>query len=215
MRRQLALVLLSTLLGCGGGPNVAPDAGGVDARRCDEDGDGVSSPACGGPDCDDGSATVHPGAPERCNGLDDDCDGRVDEDLTEIFYTDADGDGHGNPSISRAGCDAPADFVASSDDCDDSNDGVYPGATEICNGLDDDCDGRVDEDLTDRRGRRRFRRQLRHRGDLLSARRLRAPRRRLRRRRGARVPRRGRDVRRSRQQLQRRGRRGDRGRLVR
>ncbi|MCA9772367.1 MAG: FG-GAP repeat protein, partial [Myxococcales bacterium] len=98
----------------------------------DEDGDGYGeSPSiyCDSPrrDCDDGDAGVNPGAMERCaNGVDDDCDGRVD------VGDDDDGDG-----VDRL-CGG---------DCDDDDRHVYPGAEDVCNGVDDDCDGEVDEDF--------------------------------------------------------------------
>lgn len=53
---------------------------------CDADGDGATIPACGGMDCDDSDNTRRPGATERCNGLDDDCDGRGDTDLGNSLY---------------------------------------------------------------------------------------------------------------------------------
>ncbi|MCA9580088.1 MAG: putative metal-binding motif-containing protein, partial [Myxococcales bacterium] len=65
----------------------------------DDDGDGVADSACGGTDCDDRSASTYPGAPERLNGRDDDCDGRVDESLTSVpWYADTDSDGFGDPN---------------------------------------------------------------------------------------------------------------------
>ncbi len=87
-----------------------------------------------GTDCNDQNRTVNPGAPERCNGFDDNCDGQVDEDLT----FDDDGDGY----TSIGSCQGTRD------DCDDQDPDAHPGAPEICNGLDDDCDGQVDEGLT-------------------------------------------------------------------
>ncbi|MCK6529285.1 putative metal-binding motif-containing protein [Myxococcota bacterium] len=81
----------------------------------DADGDGQHADQ----DCDDGDPTVHPGAPDACDGEDGDCDGLVDEGY------DSDGDG----------------FTSCGGDCDDSRADVYPGASEACDGLDQDCDG--------------------------------------------------------------------------
>jgi hypothetical protein len=99
-------------------------------------------------DCDDGDADVHPGADEICNGYDDDCDGSVDEsgaiDAT-LWYADLDGDGYGDPAASTLACDAPSDTSSDNTDCDDSDPATWPGATEYCDGHDDDCDGDIDE----------------------------------------------------------------------
>ncbi len=117
-------------------------------------GDGASTVlACAAPDgyvdadgdCDDGNAAVNPGAEEVCNGIDDDCDGEVDEGVLSTFYADADGDGFGNGADSVQACEAPAGYIVSDGDCDDADAAVNPGAEEVCNGIDDDCDGEVDE----------------------------------------------------------------------
>jgi len=101
-----------------------------------------------GTDCDDGDASVHPGADERCDGLDHDCDGFVDEDDSvdaDTFYADDDGDGFGDPGDPRTACSLPPGCSADASDCDDARANSHPGATEYCNGVDDDCDGTVDE----------------------------------------------------------------------
>ena len=107
-------------------------------------------------DCDDTSAAVNPAATETCNGIDDDCDDLVDDDdddadLTTgtVWYTDWDADGFGDPSAPVAACIQPADTVVDDTDCDDSITAVNPGAVEVCNGADDDCDALVDDDDAD------------------------------------------------------------------
>ena len=84
-------------------------------------------------------------SPETCNGLDDNCNGLIDEGVTTTFYQDADGDGYGNPNVSVQSCAKPAGYVTNNTDCNDANASVHPGATEICNGIDDNCNGQIDE----------------------------------------------------------------------
>jgi hypothetical protein len=106
----------------------------------DADADGFSAAV----DCDDANAAVYPGATERCDGADDDCDGAVDElpDDGGAWYADVDGDGHGDPDAVRWTCDGEGG-VAVGDDCDDTDAEVYPGAPELLDGVDQDCDGSV------------------------------------------------------------------------
>ncbi len=124
----------------------------------DADGDGYGDAddtiqACAAPagyvgddtDCDDGDASVNPGAAEICNGIDDDCDGQVDESLLVTSYEDADGDGYGDAGSMSESCDVPEGYVEDATDCDDADAAVNPGATEVCNDIDDDCDGLIDE----------------------------------------------------------------------
>jgi hypothetical protein len=101
-------------------------------------------------DCNDGAAGVNPGAAETCNGVDDNCNGTVDNDTpgNATFYRDVDGDGFGAAGSGTAvACTAPTGYVNTSTDCDDSAVGVKPGATEVCNNRDDDCDGTPDDNL--------------------------------------------------------------------
>ncbi len=110
----------------------------------DADGDGYIATSDGGDDCDDGDPSVNPGATEACNGVDDNCDGNIDEGVPAT-YTDADGDGYGDPNSPLA-CSDP-NGVTNSADCNDTDPLAFPGADEVCNGHDDNCDGHVDENL--------------------------------------------------------------------
>ncbi|MFY7970829.1 MAG: MopE-related protein, partial [Flavobacteriales bacterium] len=128
----------------------------------DNDGDGfgdanMSVTACSPPsgyvvtntDCDDTNNNVFPGAPEQCDGLDNDCDTQIDEGLTGTpFYADTDGDGFGDASNFVTACVPPTGYVADNTDCDDTNNTIYPGATELCDALDNDCDFVIDNGLT-------------------------------------------------------------------
>ena len=138
-----------------------------DVGLCDQDADTYRRPECGGNDCDDEDPTVNPDSPETCNGVDDDCNGLVDD------ADDGDGDGANicldcndlDPLI-RPGapercnglddnCDGelgPREtdsdndgFFICSGDCNDRDNRVFPGALERCNGIDDDCDGLTDD----------------------------------------------------------------------
>jgi|GEM_PF-4697894 len=111
----------------------------------DADGDGVAE----ADDCDDSNADINPQAEEICDGLDNNCDDEIDNDASDVqsFYEDADGDGAGDPEVVIEACEAPEDYVDNSDDCDDFNATVYLGAEEICDGLDNNCDTEIDEDL--------------------------------------------------------------------
>lgn len=96
-------------------------------------------------DCDDTDAQVHPGAAETCNLIDDNCNTVVDEGVQDTFYADADADTFGDAAVSALACSAPAGFVIDNTDCDDTTASTFPGAVEACNGVDDSCDGQVDE----------------------------------------------------------------------
>ncbi len=110
------------------------------------DADGDRYPAC--LECDDSNGDAYPGADETCNGVDDDCDGDVDDDAldADAWYIDYDTDGYGSDRYEEIACEQPSGFVANQDDCDDTDDNAYPGADELCDGSDNDCDGETDED---------------------------------------------------------------------
>ena len=100
-----------------------------------------------GGDCDDGNASIHPDGTEICDEDDDeDCDGNVDEMVSTTYYADTDGDTYGDPMSSVQACSQPADYVTNTDDCDDTEATAYTGATDICDGINNDCDGSFEED---------------------------------------------------------------------
>jgi hypothetical protein len=120
----------------------------------DVDGDGYYAQiGCGTPvDCDDSKSAIHPGAAELCGDqADNDCDGEVDESSAVdalTFYPDTDADGFGADTNVVRACEPPAGYTLTGGDCDDTASFVYPGAMEICNGSDDDCDGVIDNDCS-------------------------------------------------------------------
>ncbi len=139
MIRAWRCALLVLLAGACDGSVVEPDV------TTDLDGDGVAPSA----DCDNLNAEIYPGAPELCNGWDDDCDGLVDDADSALVgtvtsYRDADLDGHGDDALSVVSCAVPGGFVLNGGDCDDGDGERFPGAAEVCDGLDDDCDGVAD-----------------------------------------------------------------------
>ncbi len=99
-------------------------------------------------DCDDTSADVSPDATELCDGIDNNCDGAVDESSAAdaaTWYADSDVDGYGNLHAWENACSEPAGYVADSTDCDDTRSDVSPAAAELCDDIDNDCDGTIDE----------------------------------------------------------------------
>jgi hypothetical protein len=104
-------------------------------------------------DCNDDDKDIFPGKPEVCDGKDNNCNGKLDEEGAvgcKVYFKDQDNDGWGDSGIFKCLC-SPAEIykVLKEGDCDDNNKDVNVGKPEVCNGLDDDCDGKVDEDTKD------------------------------------------------------------------
>ena len=131
------LILLSLLLACTGDKKTNP-------VYFDADLDGFTDDV----DCDDDNAEINPYATEVCDGVDNNCDDIVDDDDPDIdllpFYLDADGDGFGGIESVEL-CEIPEGYVENSDDCDDGNADLHPDATEVCDFIDNDCDGDIDD----------------------------------------------------------------------
>jgi hypothetical protein len=128
--------------------------GGADA-----DHDGALPVACCNPqpdgstmcgrDCNDMNPSISQLATEICDMIDNDCDTSVDEGVTLMSWPDVDLDGYGDASATPdVVCVVPSSRANQGGDCDDHQLAVHPMATEQCNGVDDDCDGTVDEGAT-------------------------------------------------------------------
>ena len=113
----------------------------------DMDGDGYLALEFGGNDCDDDDPQIHVNAEEVCDEQDNNCDGYVDEGLLNKYYIDQDSDGFGFDDETTEGCTVPDGYVEIGGDCDDSSANTFPDAIEICDGLDNNCDGEIDEGL--------------------------------------------------------------------
>lgn len=140
--------------------NDSVDEGVKSTFYADMDGDeygaiGATTEACEPPtgyvaisgDCNDADKDVHPYADEGCEGLDDNCDGVTDPNTMSTWYVDGDHDTFGSEPV--AACSQPDGTVPISGDCNDGNALVYPKAQEICDQIDNDCDGTTDETCWD------------------------------------------------------------------
>jgi hypothetical protein len=132
-------LLALALAGCTAEPVITPRDAAPDA-----DADGFDASV----DCDDNDAAKNPDAEEKCDSVDNDCDGLIDEaDAVDAptWYADGDGDTFGDANLTKEMCNAPNEFwVKDSTDCDDAQKLANPEADEICDNIDNDCDGEID-----------------------------------------------------------------------
>jgi len=154
-RSSLSFWLLATVLsgckGCNG--KTTDDTGGIDLSKIDDDNDGYTADV----DCDDDNADVYPDATEVCNGIDDDCDDAIDDEdpgldtsTQDTWYTDIDDDGYGDDDTAEDACSSPTEnSVILGGDCDDRDSDINPGELEVCDGIDNNCDGDVDLNAAD------------------------------------------------------------------
>jgi hypothetical protein len=122
-----------------------------------------------GGDCADDNNEVHPGAMETCDTVDNNCDGKIDDadpqldiSTATVFYRDTDADGYGDAAHSKFACVKPAGYIAEHTDCDDAKAAVHPGAAEVCDQIDNDCDQLIDTADSNVTGTLPFYRDLDH-----------------------------------------------------
>ena len=93
----------------------------------DSDADGFDADE----DCDDEDDSIHPAATEICDGLDNNCDGEIDEGVTITIYADSDEDGYGSANNTQEACEILPGYASNGNDCDDTEPDAFPGNTEV------------------------------------------------------------------------------------
>jgi hypothetical protein len=120
-------------------------ADGTTTSYTDADGDGFPE----GADCDDNNSSALLPSEEVCDGIDNDCDGQVDEDGGDTYFADVDGDGYGNESSSTTACSQPTGFVTNDDDCNDADPAQFNSTTRYYPDADGDGHGAEHSDHVD------------------------------------------------------------------
>ncbi len=117
---------------------------GAGAEFCTQPSDHVADST----DCDDTDGSINTGGTEICDGKDNDCNGTIDDGATNVYFADADADGFGDPANTVTACTLPAGYSEDDTDCDDTEALATPDGTEVCDGIDNDCDLTVDDGVT-------------------------------------------------------------------
>ena len=132
------------------GDGIDSNCDGMDGIDFDQD--GYASFASGGEDCNDNDANTHPQALEICDSIDNNCNGFADDEdenleitSTKTWYADTDNDGFGSTTTIQT-CIMPDGYTDNNEDCDDSNPDIHPQALEICDSIDNNCDGLIDDE---------------------------------------------------------------------
>ena len=125
----MSMIVFFLFVACGNEEKVNTDT--IIEEPSDLDNDGYF----GSDDCDDNNPAVNIGATEICDGLDNNCDGIIDEGVQNTYYLDADADGFGDSSQTSDACSTPDGYSTTANDCDDQNPDIYPGSDEQCDDL--------------------------------------------------------------------------------
>jgi hypothetical protein len=138
-----------------------PNANAITTWYLDADNDGfgnlsMTTQNCGQPvgyvanstDCDDSNNQINPNATEIYDGVDNNCDLVIDEGFTlTTYYEDLDGDNYGSSVSIQSVTNPGTGYSLVSGDCNDNNNLINPNATEVCDGVDNNCDLNIDESL--------------------------------------------------------------------
>jgi hypothetical protein len=150
MKLHTSILLSLCLIACGDKDTDTEDTEvEVDPLDVDDDGDGFTENQG---DCDDADGDLNPSATEVCDEIDNDCDGDIDDADDSVdastgatYYEDFDEDTYGDPDVTMDACAMPEGYVEDMTDCDDADAEIHPAAAEVCDEIDNDCDGDIDD----------------------------------------------------------------------